>query len=335
MNDNRSSMSPEQDRPSVDKASIPNSVVDYLEFDCNLGDELLNVVEHLKTHGSVVLKGPHVTLQELSSIRALLKAQDFHSYFELANSTMPSAIYMAVHPVSSTLEMERAGADDLSAFDQAQRHAFFERVYRETRGDGGLSDEVNILTAALRSSEDYRLGWIANLAQAFAMAGMEHYAAQEGAANFLDIFAKVNVRNDTHFQSRPDETVVPKVFAAATTLAVENEGRCVEIYLSEKNYQAYLVIHYVNELMSMLGLPAVQAVMADSKPRVRAHPDGYVPPAENATRVQRANQILHLIFSMPNAAHSAVSESLPNFMKLARFAHMLGAENVWFKLLDD
>jgi hypothetical protein len=335
MSDNRSSMSPEQDRPSVDKTSIPKTVVDYIEFDCNLGDELLNVVEHLKSHGSVILKGPHVTLQELSSIRALLKAQDFHSYFELANSAIPSAIYMAVHPVSTNLEMERVGGDDLSAFDQEQRHAFFERVYRETRGDGGLSDVVNILTAALRSSEDYRLGWIANLAQAFVMAGMEHYAAQEGAANFLDIFAKVNARKDTHFQSRPDESVTPKVSIAATTLAVENEGRCVEIYLTEKNYQAYLVIHYVNELMSMLGLPTAQPDTADSKPRVRVHPDGYVPPAENTTRVERANQLLDLIFSMPREAHSAVYASHPKFMQLAFFAHTLGAENVWFKLLDD
>jgi hypothetical protein len=193
-----------QDQSAPEKASyIP--VVSLLEFSDGIGDELLNVVAHLQVLGSTFLKGPGIALQEIAEIQTLLKARDFHSYFEFL-ATSPLCIYVAAYSATTQADVVAARGDDFFAIDLARKQAFFERVYRETRPHNDvLTNVVQLLGAAIRLDESYRDGWVANLAQAFIMSGMEHFAAQEGAAKFLEFFADVDVRKDKHFQHNPQD----------------------------------------------------------------------------------------------------------------------------------
>ena len=154
--------------------------------DESIGDNLLSVVETIKTEGRLMLRGDNVTLADIRRVRALLQDDGYSTLIE-PGLALGSVLYIAIHPRDAS---------------EAEKRDFLDQVYRDIRqsSGGSIAFESGIVGAAIRQDPGYRLSWIANLAQSFVMAGMEHYAAQQGAANFLDIFAWCDVRKDEHFQ---------------------------------------------------------------------------------------------------------------------------------------
>ena len=171
----------------------PIPMVDYGD-DVLTGDDIFNILEMLKVERRMLLKGKAITLDDLRNLRTLLTSQ-FHDVLIEPGFALDTLVYIAVSPTNRT---------------QAEERAFYDMVYDDIRASGSVEYEVNLLCAGIRRDPGYRLSWIANLAQSFVMAGMEHYAAQQGAANFLECFANCDARKDEHFQHPPKPTATEK-----------------------------------------------------------------------------------------------------------------------------
>lgn len=181
----------------------PLTMLDYGDAPLE-GNDIFDIIEVLKVDRHAVLKGSAITLNDLRNIRSLLIASHYDLFVE-PGLAMGAMIYIAISPTGAT---------------QAEQRAFFDRIYDDIRAGGNLSYEVQMLCAGIRQDPGYRLAWIANLAQSFVMAGSEHFAAQQGAANFLDTFAHCDSRKDEHFQHPPEPEVAP---AAEDASAARNE----------------------------------------------------------------------------------------------------------------
>lgn len=164
----------------------PISMIDYGD-EALTGDDIFSIIELLTVDRRVVLKGKAITLNDLRNLRALLTSQFYDVLIE-PGFALDTMVYVAICSSSCT---------------KAEHREFFNMVHDDIRAAGSLEYEVNMMCAGIRNDAGYRLSWIANLAQAFVSEGMEHFAAQQGAANFLDMLAHCDARADEHFQHPP------------------------------------------------------------------------------------------------------------------------------------
>ena len=311
----------------------PQAHVIHVFIEGSVGADLANILELLKERGSLILCGGEITLQDINNIRALLRANGYGSFHDFGSSSVsPPTVYIAANRIPTIHDAVAAGEDDLFAYSAQNEREFFEQICMEL-GREEIDTEMGMVTAFIRLDEGYRMGWVANLAQAFIAEGVEHYTAQKGAARFLEVLAHVDAREDESFQHRPVQETTELLKDPRAIQEHEQPYLKIEVPLDE--YQIYQVAQYVSELRHLLGLPNELVLSTGTKPRARVRENGHIEATDKVTKLARASQLINLITTMPAEARAPLYPAQAKFMQLINLASQIGAENVWFNLLDD
>lgn len=198
-------MDNQEPQPPVDQPDLP-VVVPHIYFE---DDEVLQpttVAKQLIDHGSLVLVGRTITLLDLELVRSYLETAGYGTHSAMSVGPNGPQFYIICYERARATDVEEG--ESASDLDIERRAAMFDRMFSEltTMGDFSLSSSIGLLSAALRADEGYRMSWLANLAMCFKDEGMEHHAAQRGAARFLNHLAKADATKDKHFDGHPPET---------------------------------------------------------------------------------------------------------------------------------
>ncbi len=187
-------------------------------------DEVLqptSVAEQLIGQGSLVLVGRTITLLDLELIFAYLNTAGYGYIKATCVGEHGPQVYLACYERAWPPEGDDHEGDTYSDISKARQRAMFDRMVRELNCVE-VATAIGVLGAVVRQHEDYRMGWLANLAMSFRDEGMDHYAAQRGAARFMRQLFHVDVTKDEHFQHEPvNQPATTAEVAAAVATASE------------------------------------------------------------------------------------------------------------------
>lgn len=171
-------------------------------------DEILqptSIAKQLIDFGSLVLVGRMITLLDLELIITYLSTAGYGTTMATSLGLNGPQVYLACYERARPYEGDDHEGDTHSDISAQRQRDMFDRMVRELF-HVDLSLALGLLGAVVREHEDYRLGWLANLAVSFRDEGMDHYAAQRGAARFMRQLFHVDVTKDKHFQHEPVHT---------------------------------------------------------------------------------------------------------------------------------
>jgi BMFP domain-containing protein YqiC len=130
-----------------------------------------------------------------------LEALDYISRRDYDDTPLHDYELAKMRPAMSTLRERLAQPDPLQRFTDVQQEIEAALAPEQEQ----IAQAVQTVIQAMQDDPEYAWGWHCNIAMAFVDAGGDRYTANQGAARFLEMFAKVQ---PAHELPAPEQDLV-------------------------------------------------------------------------------------------------------------------------------
>ena len=130
-----------------------------------------------------------------------LEALDYISRRDYDDTPLHEYELAKMRPAMSTLRERLAQPDPLQRFTDVQQEIEAALAPEQEQ----IAQAVQTVIQAMQDDPEYAWGWHCNIAMAFVDAGGDRYTANQGAARFLEMFAKVQ---PAHELPAPEQDLV-------------------------------------------------------------------------------------------------------------------------------